>query len=183
MTNATVGGLTADMTSNRSFGTLQSCRTTTLRKCAAAAFTKLLPALRCLTVSESPAVACRQGSDRRQFAHDPIEGSLALEADAGPVGERNCAALDPGIVGKPAEIAKYAGIGLRPAQAETGRDRERHLVAAMGKQRRAAPAMRGEHFDRGGVLSDAVSLRRVDLDHVAPGAKTAETNQVFDIGR
>src|SRR5262245_15264683 len=53
----------------------------------------------------------------------------------------------------------------------------------MGKKRRAAPAVPGEHFNRCGVLSDAVGLRRVDLDYVAPGAKTAETDQVFDIRR
>ena len=106
---------------------------------------------------------------------------MALEADTGPAGKRNRAALNLGIVGKPAEIAKYAGIGLRSAEAETGRDRERHLVATMREQRRAAPAVPGEHFNRGGVLSDALGLRRVDLDHVAPGAKAAETDQVFDI--
>src|SRR4029434_2143100 len=172
MTNATGGGLTADMTSNRSFGILQSCRTTTLRKCAAAAFTNLLPALRSLTVSESRAVPSRKGSDRRQFAHDPIEASVALEADTGPAGKRNRAALNLGIVGKPAESAKYAGLGLRSAEADTGRDRERHLVATMGEQRRAAPAVPGEHFNRGGVLSDAVGLRRGASGHCGPRRET-----------
>src|SRR6266545_2655711 len=70
----------------------------------------------------------------RELSHDGMKRRLPLETDAGPVRQSDGAAFDPGVVGKPAEGAEHARIGLRAAQAEAGRDGERHLVAAVRKQ-------------------------------------------------
>src|SRR5215470_16417185 len=67
----------------------------------------------------------------RQPLDDPIQRRLPFEADARPVRQGDGAALDLGVVGEPAERAKDARIGLGAAEAEAGRDRERHLVAAV----------------------------------------------------
>jgi len=55
-----------------------------------------------------------------QFPHDSVAPGLALEADAGPVRQHDGAVLDAGVVGKAAEFADHAGIGLRPAETEAG---------------------------------------------------------------
>jgi len=51
-----------------------------------------------------------EASNGGQFAHDPVEAGLALEADAGAVRERNRAILDSGVIGKTTEVAKDTGI-------------------------------------------------------------------------
>src|SRR5262249_17826178 len=75
------------------------------------------------------------------------------------------------------------GIGFGAAKAETGGDGERHLVSAVGEQRNAWPTVLGQHLDRTGVLTNAIGLRRIDLDNVASGAEATETNQVLNILR
>jgi hypothetical protein len=120
----------------------------------------------------------------RKLAHDAIERRLALEADTGPAAQRQVAAVELGVIGKAAERTEHAGIGFGPAQPEAARDGERHLVAAMGKQRAARPAMAFEHVDRAGVLHDAVGVRRVDLDDVvAIRAQAAEADEIFHVLR
>src|SRR5674476_954237 len=91
-------------------------------------------------------------SNSRQLPHDLVQPRLALEADAGAVGQRDEAALDAGVVGEAAEIAEHAGIGFRPAQPEAGGNRQRHLVAAMGEHAPARPAVALEHIERAGAL-------------------------------
>ena len=88
-----------------------------------------------------------------------------------------------GVVGKAAEIAEHARIGLRAAEAEAGGDGERHLIAAVRKQRRARPAAPLQHGDGAAVLRDAVGLRRIDLDDVVAGAEAAEAHEVLDVLR
>jgi hypothetical protein len=70
---------------------------------------------------------------RSQFAHDLIKLRLAFEADAGTVTEADVAVLHPRIVGKAAECAEYARVRFGAAKAKAGRNRERHLIAAMRK--------------------------------------------------
>ena len=41
--------------------------------------------------------------------------------------------------------------------------------------------MLGQHLDRTRVLANAISLRRIDLDNIAPSAEATKTNQVLDI--
>src|SRR5674476_870416 len=91
-------------------------------------------------------------SNSRQLPHDLVQPRLALEADAGAVGERDKAALDARIVGEAAEIAEHAGIGFRPAEAEAGGNRQRHLVAAVREHAPARPAVVRQHGKRAGVL-------------------------------
>src|SRR5262245_66597786 len=63
-------------------------------------------------------------SNGGQFAHDPVEAGLTLEADAGAARERNRAILDSGVIGKTTEVAKDTRIGFGAAKAETGGDGE-----------------------------------------------------------
>src|SRR5262249_58719689 len=95
--------------------------------------------------SVRPFLFSRCPLSRGKRAHDGIERRLTLEADAGPVGQREIAALQFGIIGKAAEGAEYAGIGFRAAEAETAGNGERHLIAAVGKQRTARPAVALAH--------------------------------------
>lgn len=62
----------------------------------------------------------RNASNGGQFAHDPIEPRLSLEADPGPVRQRNRAILDCCVIGKTTEVAKDTGIGFGAAKVETG---------------------------------------------------------------
>src|SRR5450759_861521 len=119
-----------------------------------------------------------------QIPHDLIKPRLALEANAGAVGERDEAVLDAGIVGEAAEIAEHAGIGFRAAQPEAGGNRQRHLVAAVWEHAPARPAVALKHLERAGILPDAIGLRRIDLDDVvAFGLKAAEADEVFHVLR
>src|SRR5664279_360113 len=94
----------------------------------------------------------RQGlRSARQVPHDLVKPRLALEADAGAVGERDEAVLDARIVGETAEVTKYAGIGFRAAQPETGGNRQRHLIAAVRKHGSARPAVVRQHLERAGL--------------------------------
>src|SRR5947208_6405501 len=62
----------------------------------------------------------------RKLAHHAVEPGLALEPDPWAVGQRQIAAVNSGIVREAAEIAKNAGIGLRPTEPEASGDGERH---------------------------------------------------------
>src|SRR5262249_1915568 len=121
--------------------------------------------------------------ESRKFAHDPVEPGLTLETDAGAVGERDHAIFDTRIVGKAAEITEYSWIGLSAAEAETGGNGKRHLVAPVREKRHARPVAARQHFQSLGVLADTVGLRRIDLDHIATGTEAAETDQVFHVLR
>src|SRR5262249_36112414 len=119
-----------------------------------------------------------------QRAHDPVKRRLAFKADAGTDGELEIAVFNSGIVGKAAEIPEHARIAFGAAEAKTSRDRKRHLVAAVRKQRVPRPAVPLQHGDGAGILHDAIGLWRIDLDHVvAFRPQTAETHNVFDILR
>src|SRR5690348_11846656 len=97
----------------------------------------------------------------RHFLHDLVERGLPLEADPGAVGQRDGAPFHLGVVREPAEGTKHPRIGLRPAEAEPGRDRQRHLVPAMRKHGRLAPPFLREHVEGARVLRDTVGLGRV----------------------
>src|SRR5262249_17019600 len=102
----------------------------------------------------------------------------------GPGERRGVPSTHPGVARNPAEGAEYAGVRFRPTKSEPGCDGERHLIAAVREQGAARPAMALEHGDRACVLHDAVSLRRIDLDHiVALRLQAAEAHQVFYIWR
>src|SRR5436305_14390994 len=80
-----------------------------------------------------------------KLAHQAVEARLPFEPNPWTVGQRQIAAANAGVVGKAAEIAEDAGIRFRPAEAEAGGDGERHLVAAVRKQRGARPTVALEH--------------------------------------
>ena len=71
------------------------------------------------------------------------------------------------IVGEAREHAEHAGIAFRAAEAEAGRDRERHLVAAVREVTGARPLVFFQRGERARILRDAVGLRRIDLDDIA----------------
>src|SRR5215471_10915027 len=118
----------------------------------------------------------------RERSHDVEQLRLALKPDPGPIGCLDEPAIDPCVVGKSAERAEHAGIGFCTPETEAGCDRERHLIAAVGKERRARPAAARQHAQGAGVLYDAIGLRRIDLDHVTIGPEAAEAHQVLNIG-
>src|SRR5215471_797059 len=89
---------------------------------------------------------------RRKRAHDRVERRLTLEADARPIGQREIAALQFGVIGETAEGAEHAGIVFRAAEIETAGDCERHLIAAVGEQCTARPAVAFRHCDGARVL-------------------------------
>ena len=49
-----------------------------------------------------------------------VESGLAFKSAAGPLRERDAAALDARVAGETAELAGHTGIGLRAAGAEAG---------------------------------------------------------------
>src|SRR5262245_26380124 len=121
---------------------------------------------------------------RRKRAHDRVERRLTLEADARPIGQREMAALQFGVIGETAEGAEYAGVGFRAAETETAGNCERHLIAAMGEQCTARPAVALAHLDGARVLHDAIGLRRIDLDDVvAIRMQAAKPNEIFHVLR
>src|ERR1700686_1460468 len=75
-------------------------------------------------------------SSRRQRLHLRIKIGFSLEADARQIRHGDGAVLDTNAVGETAIGLEQIGIALIAAEAETGRDIERHLVSAM----RNAPA-------------------------------------------
>ena len=94
------------------------------------------------------------------------------------------AAIQSRVIGKSAERAEHAGIGFSTAEAEAAGDGERHLVAAMGKQRATRPAVTLQHIECARILDDSVGLRRIDLDDVvALRTQTAEPNEIFHVLR
>src|SRR5262249_17087325 len=121
---------------------------------------------------------------RRKRAHDRVERRLTLEADARPIGQREMAALQFGVIGETAEGAEHAGIGFRAAETETAGNCERHLIAAVGEQCTARPAVALDHLDGARVLHDAIGLPRRDLDDVvAIRMQAAKTNEIFHVLR
>src|SRR5262249_48852175 len=122
------------------------------------------------------------GALGRKRKHDGIERRLTLKSDAWPVGKREVASIQFRVVRKPAEGAEYAGVRSRPAKSEPGCDGESHLIAAVREQGAARPAAALEHGDRACILHDAVSLRRIDLDHiVALRMQAAEAHEIFHV--
>src|SRR5262245_51335864 len=92
-------------------------------------------------------VVSRRLWSRRKRAHDRVERRLTLEADARPIGQREISALQFGVIGETAEGAEHAGIGFRAAETETAGNGERHLIAAVGEQCTARPAVALGHLD------------------------------------
>src|SRR5262245_19418643 len=77
------------------------------------------------TVSRRPvAKSCHNASNGGQFAHDPVDPRVSLEADAGAIRERNRAILNSGVIGKTAEVAIDTRIGFGTAKAKTRGDGE-----------------------------------------------------------
>src|SRR6202011_5783709 len=75
---------------------------------------------------------------RRQRLHLRVQVGFSLEADARQIRHRDMAVLDANAVRETTIGLKQIGIALIAAEAETGRDVQRHLMPAM----RNAPARR-----------------------------------------
>src|SRR5690348_11919265 len=73
----------------------------------------------------------RRVTSRRQRLHLRVEIRLPFKSDAGQVRHGDVAVLDADAVGETAIGLEQIRIALIAAKAETGRDVERHLVAAM----------------------------------------------------
>ena len=136
-----------------------------------------------VSASESGPPSARAASTLGKRAHDAIEGRLALKSDARPVGQSEIAVFEPGIVGKAAEFAEHARVGFRATETKARRNVERHLIAAVRKQRFSVPALALEQGESASIWTDAVGLRRIDLDDVAIGTQTAEAGEIADVLR
>src|SRR4051794_4451695 len=111
----------------------------------------------------SSAILGRYLASFRQFAHNLDQIGLALEADAGQVGQRHVAVLDLDAIGEAAEGLEQVGVALVAAESEAGRNVERHLVPAVRDAAAGGPAVFLEHVERAKVLDQAVAERAVEL--------------------
>src|SRR3712207_5744026 len=68
----------------------------------------------------------------RQFPHDPDQVRLALEPDAWQFGHGDLAGLPPHAFGEAAVGLEQVRVALVAAEAEAGRDVQRHLVPTVG---------------------------------------------------
>src|SRR5262249_19024350 len=100
----------------------------------------------------------------RQRAHPVDERSLPLAAGARELGQEDGAVRDAHAVRKASEGLEQVRIVLVAAQAEAGRDVERHLVAAVRDAAAARPSRRLDHGQRPLVLAQAVRERAVELE-------------------
>ena len=80
--------------------------------------------------------------------------------------------------GKPPIGLEQVGIALVAAEAEAGRDVERHLVAAVRDAARRRPAVLLEHVERAQIFDQAVGQRAVELQPVAVRPHAAVAQQV-----
>src|SRR5262245_55448624 len=92
----------------------------------------------------------------RQRLHLRIEIRLPLEADTRQIGHGDVAVLDADAIGEAAIGLEQVGIALVAAEPETGRDVERHLVAAMRDAAAWRPAVGLQDLQRALVFAKAV---------------------------
>ncbi len=89
----------------------------------------------------------------RQRLHLRVEIVFALEADARQIRHGDVAVLDADAVGETAIGLEQVGIALVAAEAEAGRDVERHLMAAVRDTAARRPAQRLQHAERALIVT------------------------------
>src|SRR4051794_26462032 len=79
-------------------------------------------------------------------AQDLVESALALEADAGDLGESDSAVADHGLVGEAAGRLELTGVGLVAAELQGCGDVQGELMASVWDAATRGPAMRPQHL-------------------------------------
>ena len=110
-----------------------------------------------------------------------IRSDFALEADARQLGHDDVPVLDAHAVREAAIGLEQVGIALVAAEAEAGRDVERHLVSAMRDAAARRPAELLEHIERAQVFDEAVGQRAIELQPIAVGPHAAVAQEVAGV--
>src|SRR5689334_20033594 len=122
--------------------------------------------------------AAATASSRRKRLHFRVEIRLALEADARQLRHDDVAVVHADAVGEAAIGLEQVRIAFIAAEAETGRDVERHLVAAMRDAAARRPAMRMQDFERALIFAEAIGQRAIELQPVAVRAHAAIADEI-----
>src|SRR3954470_23907252 len=102
-------------------------------------------------------------ASRRQRFHLIIEIGFSFKPDAWQIRHGDVAVLDANAVGKAAIGLEQIGIALIAAEAETGRDIERHLMPTMRNAAARRPAVGFQHAERALILAEAIGQRTIEL--------------------
>src|ERR1022692_3278927 len=99
----------------------------------------------------------KQGAitSRRQRLHLRIEIGFALKTDTRQIRHGDVAVLDPDAVREAAIGLEQVWIALIAAEAEAGRDIQRHLMAAMRNAAARRPALGFEHLERALIFAQS----------------------------
>src|SRR3982074_3620201 len=87
-------------------------------------------------------------TSRRQRPHLRIKIGFSLEPDARQIRHGDMTVLDANAIGKTAIGLEQIGIALIAAEAETGRDVQRHLMTALRNAAPPRPAAGLQHAKR-----------------------------------
>src|ERR1700730_15157851 len=102
-------------------------------------------------------------TSRRQRLHLHVKIGFSLKADARQIRHGDVTVLDADAVGETAIGLEQIGIALIAAEAETGRDVQRHLMAAMGNASARRPAQGLQNAKRALIFAEPVGQRAVEL--------------------
>src|SRR6202022_4660339 len=117
-------------------------------------------------------------TSRRQRPHFPIKIGFSLEPGARQIRHGDVAVLDANAVRETAIGLEQIGIALVAAETETGRDIERHLMAAMRNAAARRPALGFEHAKGALLFAKPVGQRAIELQPVAVGPHPAIADEV-----
>nr|GEU28409.1 hypothetical protein [Tanacetum cinerariifolium] len=124
--------------------------------------------------------ACREADDDLDVQRGRQVG-LAFEADARQFRQHDVAVVDGHAVREAAVRLEQVRVRFVAAQAQAGRDIERHLVAAVRDAALGRPAVFAQHVERAQVFHQAVAERAVELQPVAVGPHAAVADQVAGV--
>lgn len=114
----------------------------------------------------------------RKSLHDAVQLVLCFETDTGEIRQSDVTIVDSEAVRESAKRLKNTWVGFIAAEAETGRDVERHLVAAMWNAAGGRPARIPQHFEDAQIFHQAVTQRAIKLQNITIGSQSRVANQV-----
>src|SRR6476659_11081037 len=114
----------------------------------------------------------------RQTAHLFDQIRFAFKTDARQIRHRDIAVLDLHAIGNTAIVLEQVGIGFVAAEAETGGDVERHLVAALRAAALRRPAVALQHVERPQIFDEAIAQRAIELQPVAVSPHAAVADEI-----
>src|SRR6266481_3830848 len=117
----------------------------------------------------------------RQRFHLGAQVGFSLEPDARQIRHDDVTVLDANTVGVTAIGLEQIWIAFIAAEAETGRDIQRHLMSAMRNTPARRPAAGLQHAKRALILAQPIRQRAIELQPVAVGPHPAVANEVARI--